>query len=79
VRGFCGGDERDLAKNILLLARDPSLRRNLARNASAFVERNNWDMKKAEYLALVDSLVRPKSAGRRPVAEAVTSEPPYST
>jgi glycosyltransferase involved in cell wall biosynthesis len=77
VKFFRGGDDQDLAKNILLLIRDLELRRKLARNALAFVERNNWEMKKAEYLALVDSLVHPNRA-RHPVTERVTSRRPFS-
>jgi glycosyltransferase involved in cell wall biosynthesis len=78
VKFFRGGDDQDLAKSMLSLMRDPELRGKLARNATAFVERNNWEMKKAEYLALVDSLLSLNRAGRGRVTEPVTSGRPYS-
>jgi glycosyltransferase involved in cell wall biosynthesis len=58
VKFFRGGDEGDLAESILLLNRHPELRGSLVRNASEFIEHNNWDTKKSEYLALADSLAR---------------------
>jgi glycosyltransferase involved in cell wall biosynthesis len=57
VKFFRAGDERDLARSMLLLIKQPELRKRLVRNASDFIEGNNWDAKKTEYLALVDSLI----------------------
>jgi glycosyltransferase involved in cell wall biosynthesis len=57
VKFFHSGDPEDLAHSILLLMRDANLRESLAQNGAAFVEKNNWDAKKEEYLQLVDSLV----------------------
>lgn len=57
VRFFRSGDEENLVEEMLLLIRDPALRSRLAQNGLAFVAKNNWGLKKAEYLKLVDSLV----------------------
>jgi glycosyltransferase involved in cell wall biosynthesis len=56
VRFFRSGDERDLAQQMLLLRHNQTLRRGLVRNADAYVRANNWDVRKAIYLDLVDSL-----------------------
>jgi glycosyltransferase involved in cell wall biosynthesis len=41
---------------MLLLMQDPELRQRLASNALEYVKDNNWDVRKQEYLELVDSL-----------------------
>lgn len=56
VKFFRAGDEQALARSILQLRNEPELRNRLVQNARRFVEQNNWDGKKVEYLALVDSL-----------------------
>lgn len=48
-------DEGALAEAMLRLYRDPGLRRNLAENALRYVQQYRWEMKKAEYLSIVDS------------------------
>jgi len=57
VKFFRSGDEEDLARAMLLLIKKPELRSSFAHAASKFVEHNNWDAMKKDYLALVDSLV----------------------
>lgn len=57
VKFFRGGDEQELARAMLLMIKSPDLRNALASAASQFVEHNNWDVMKKDYLALVDSLV----------------------
>ena len=47
----------DLAAKILELAQNQSRRECLRNRAAAFIELNNWDVRKAEYLDLVDRLV----------------------
>jgi glycosyltransferase involved in cell wall biosynthesis len=64
VRFFKGGDEQDLAQAMLSLIRHPEQRRTLVRNAFRFVEHNNWDLMKIEYLALIDSLGGVKNSTR---------------
>ncbi len=41
---------------MLLLIRDQELRRRMVQNAEQYIRKNNWDVKKEEYLGLVDSL-----------------------
>jgi glycosyltransferase involved in cell wall biosynthesis len=58
VKFFRGEEERDLADSMLLLFKDEELRHRLAENAGAYVDLNNWDVKKELYLGIVDSLTR---------------------
>jgi hypothetical protein len=43
------------------MMRSPERRCSLARRALEFIATNNWDVKKEEYLALVDGLASKKS------------------
>ena len=54
---FFEGDEQDLARQILELAKDPEESRQLAARALSFVEHNDWGAKKSEYLQMADRLV----------------------
>jgi glycosyltransferase involved in cell wall biosynthesis len=58
VKFFKGGDEQDLSQAMLALIHHPEWRGQLSRNALRFVEQNNWDRMKIEYLALVDALAK---------------------
>jgi glycosyltransferase involved in cell wall biosynthesis len=58
VQFFESGDIEDLAAKILNLMEDSSRRDDLRLNGLEFIERNNWDVKKNEYLDLVDRLMR---------------------
>ena len=58
VKFFQSENEADLADCILTLQRHPELRAQLVANATAHIRENNWDVKKHEYLQLVDSLTR---------------------
>jgi glycosyltransferase involved in cell wall biosynthesis len=57
VRFFESGNEHDLAGAMLELLNQPDRREQLARKAREYVARNNWDVKKQEYLSLVESLL----------------------
>jgi glycosyltransferase involved in cell wall biosynthesis len=57
VRFFESGNEGELVEAMVCLMKDHKLREQLARNADEYVARNNWNMKKHEYLHLVDSLL----------------------
>ena len=57
VKFFESENERDLADSILLLKNDKQLSERLVSNAARYVKQNNWEVKKNEYLNLVDSLV----------------------
>lgn len=54
VKFFRSAEEKDLAHSMLLLIRNPALRRRLVENAERFIKGNNWEVKKAEYLELID-------------------------
>ncbi len=58
VQFFAPGDVDDLAAKVLELVRNPAKCDALRASAAEFVEQNNWDVKKGEYLDLVDGLVR---------------------
>jgi glycosyltransferase involved in cell wall biosynthesis len=51
-----GGDENDFAAKMVQLFRDAEARRKQVENANEFIKQNTWDVKKSEYLNLVDSL-----------------------
>lgn len=53
---FESGSAEDLAAKILDLMRNPEKRCALSRRALAFIAENNWDVKKGQYLMLVDRL-----------------------
>jgi len=58
---FESGNANDLASKIMEMMRSPEKRCSLARRALEFIANNNWDVKKEEYLALVDGLASKKS------------------
>jgi glycosyltransferase involved in cell wall biosynthesis len=72
VRFFESGNDNDLAAVMLDLIRNPELRRSLVHNASQYVARNNWDLKKHEYLNLVDALLSPAEFRPGPLVEKPT-------
>ena len=65
VQFFESGNAPDLAEKILDLASDPAKRSLLCANAKAYIERNNWDVRKSEYLDLVDRLVMGHATAKR--------------
>jgi glycosyltransferase involved in cell wall biosynthesis len=56
VEFFHSGNAEDLAEKILALMRNQSKRTTLRENALSFIAANNWDVRKDEYLSLVDRL-----------------------
>jgi len=54
---FKSEDEYDLARKILKLKNNKNLRNIIKDEALKFIEKNNWNVKKYEYLDLVDFLV----------------------
>jgi len=56
VEFFHSGNAEDLAAKILALMRNQSKRTTLRENALSFIAANNWDVRKDEYLSLVDRL-----------------------
>ncbi len=59
VKFFESENAADLARSILLLYRDPELRKSIAAAAMKYAEENNWPAKKGAYLTIIDSLTRP--------------------
>ncbi|MGD0008686.1 MAG: glycosyltransferase family 4 protein [Terriglobia bacterium] len=58
VQFFESGSAEDLAAKILELVHDPARRRVLRAHGMKFVRQNNWDVKKNEYLDIVDRLAK---------------------
>jgi glycosyltransferase involved in cell wall biosynthesis len=58
VEFFDSENIADLAAKILELMRDPARRTALRERGMEFILENNWDLKKNEYLDLVDHLVK---------------------
>lgn len=59
VRFFTPHDDAELADYILQLYKDANLRQQFVANARTYVNKNNWNVKKREYLLLVDWLTDP--------------------
>jgi glycosyltransferase involved in cell wall biosynthesis len=57
VEFFESDNASDLAAKILRLVRDSGRRNSLCEEATSFIKINNWDVRKGEYLSLVDRLV----------------------
>lgn len=65
VRFFESENEAALGQAMLLLWSRPDLRGQLAANATRYVERNTWRVKKQEYLGIVDQLAHPAAIAPR--------------
>ncbi len=63
------GDEDDFADKMVRLIRNPALRQKQVQNADEFMKQNGWEVRKLEYLNLVDSLT-----GNTPVARPNLTE-----
>lgn len=60
VEFFDSESTEDLAAKILELVEDPVRRGTLRKQALTFIQSNNWDVKKNEYLDVVDRLASPR-------------------
>jgi glycosyltransferase involved in cell wall biosynthesis len=69
VEFFDSDDSDALARAILQLYSSPERRSELAANSLAYVAQNKWDLKKADYFAVVDNLARPRVSTRQPEAK----------
>jgi glycosyltransferase involved in cell wall biosynthesis len=58
IQYYENDDETELARQILRLKHSPELCHQLVTNAKKYVQGNNWDARKDDYLQLVDNLVR---------------------
>lgn len=57
VQFFDSGNPEDLAAKILTLVQDHDARKALRDRGDVFIRKNNWGVKKQEYLTLVDRLL----------------------
>ena len=57
VHFFESGVAEDLAAKLLELINDPDRRQSLRLNAMKFIDQNNWEVKKHEYLDLVERIL----------------------
>jgi glycosyltransferase involved in cell wall biosynthesis len=57
VKYYNSDDETELAANMILLMKNPALRRQQVANALKYVESHSWNVDKYDYLGIVDSLV----------------------
>jgi glycosyltransferase involved in cell wall biosynthesis len=57
IQYYENDDEAELAKQMVRLRNNPSIRAKLIENARKHVEENTWNARKHEYLDIVDSLV----------------------
>ncbi len=56
VTFFKSGDEVDLAEKIVFIYNNQALCDRLAKNALEYMKENNWDVKKNEYLSIIENL-----------------------
>ena len=60
VQFFESGDEKDLARQLLLLMKNPEQRKRLAENGLEFIKKNSWDVHQERYFDLLTDLCRKK-------------------
>jgi glycosyltransferase involved in cell wall biosynthesis len=72
---FESGNVDDLARAMHESIDNRDRREQLARNAGDYVSTNNWDVKKHEYLSLVDSLLSPVPISTRQLVNKLTGHP----
>lgn len=58
VKFFRSGDEKNLAELILFLANNKDVRELLVVNGLEYIRSNNWNVKKQEYLSIINNLIR---------------------
>jgi glycosyltransferase involved in cell wall biosynthesis len=60
---FRSEDEEDLARAVVSLYEEPELRNRLVAAGLKYIKQNNWEIKKDDYLKMVDHLVNGQKAG----------------
>ncbi len=58
VSYFRSDDAKDIAKKMLLLFNNPSIRERLVKNALEYIKQNNWKVKQYKYLNIIDKLIK---------------------
>lgn len=67
VAFFKAGDDVDLARSLLRLYRNSTLRRKMSERCHAFIAENNWERKKYLYFGVLSRLVRLRENGEHHV------------
>jgi len=75
VQFFEPENAEELARKILLLATHPDNYEAQRASAAAFIEQNNWDVRKTEYFDLIENLTRPKFQQRGASVAGVQPSP----
>ena len=70
VQFFDSDSSEDLASKVFDLMQNPDRRNALCESSSTFIAHNNWDVKKHEYLCLVDRFI-PRTSTQRGVMHAL--------
>jgi glycosyltransferase involved in cell wall biosynthesis len=70
VQFFDSDSAEDLANKVFDLMQNPDRRNALCESSSIFIAHNNWDVKKHEYLCLVDRFI-PRTSTQRGVMHAL--------
>ena len=65
IQYYENDDEAELARQILRLKHSPELCDQMVANAKKYVQEYNWNVRKYDYLQLVDTLVRDRATVRR--------------
>jgi glycosyltransferase involved in cell wall biosynthesis len=66
VRFFPSGDSRAMADAMIEIIENPTLQESLVEEGLAYVNRNSWDLRKRDYLDLVDSLTTEGFSNSKP-------------
>jgi len=70
VQFFRAGNEASLSESMLELIKNSERRSDLVRNASKFIDSNDWESNKSRYLDVVDSLTAHVRPRRSPTADS---------
>lgn len=62
VQFFESDNAADLAAKVMCLVEHPQKRKLISAAAARFIDKNNWDVRKKEYLTIVDTLVSQRNA-----------------
>jgi glycosyltransferase involved in cell wall biosynthesis len=68
VKFFEPENDAELADCMLQLNANAALRNRLVSNAANYIENNNWNVKKEQYLGLVDALIATRAHKRKATA-----------
>jgi glycosyltransferase involved in cell wall biosynthesis len=75
VRFFESGNVNGLAAAMLDVLRDAELRQRMTTNAAAYARRHSWELRKTDYLKLIDELIETGHASDRSANTALMTRP----